>query len=125
MSDAHKAVFLDDVRFAPNEPFSIETVRAEHDEDWFNQSLVSVNESVLRFAQIHGEFHHHHHETDELFFVLSGEMEVDLDDQTLSLKAGEGVMISAGTVHRTRAKEPAQLLVIAEKFAKMVGVLSQ
>lgn len=122
MADDPRPIFHDEPRFAANEPFSIATVCAEHDAPWFNQTLVSANDSVLRFATIHGEFHHHSHETDEVFYVLSGEMEVDIEGRTVTLCAGEGLAISPGTVHRTRANEPVQLLVIAAKNASMNGV---
>ena len=122
MTDAVIPVFHDAPRFGAGAVFSLETVRSEHSDDWFNQSLVTVNDSNVRFAKIHGEFHHHHHDTDELFFVLNGEMEIDVGNQTHRLKSGEGILIEAGTVHRTRAESPAQLLVIAAREATMNGV---
>ena len=54
---------------------------AEH-EPWFNQTLTSVNDSVVRLGVIEGEFHwHQHDDTDELFLVLEGQLLIDFEDR--------------------------------------------
>src|SRR2546429_8264444 len=35
---------------------------------WFNQTLCKVNDSVVRFAVVQGEYHWHKHEADDEFF---------------------------------------------------------
>ena len=47
---------------------------AAHD-PWFNQTLTSVNDAVIRLGVIEGDFHwHKHDDTDEFFLVLDGEL---------------------------------------------------
>jgi hypothetical protein len=44
-------------------------------EPWFNQTLTTVNDSVVRLGIIEGDFHWHSHEAeDEFFLVLEGEL---------------------------------------------------
>src|SRR5947207_10810052 len=51
-------------------------------EPWFNQTLTSVNDSVVRLGVIDGDFHwHKHDDTDEFFLVLEGELIVDVEDR--------------------------------------------
>jgi mannose-6-phosphate isomerase-like protein (cupin superfamily) len=50
---------------------------AEH-EPWFNQTLTTVNDSVVRLGVIEGEFHwHKHDDTDEFFLVLQGRLLIE------------------------------------------------
>jgi len=50
-------------------------------EPWVNQTLTSVNDSVVRLAVIEGElvdWHSHEHE-DEFFLVLEGRLELEVE----------------------------------------------
>lgn len=73
--------------------------------DYRNVVLNQVNDSCLRLASFVGEYRWHHHpSSDELFLVVAGRLEIDLDDgRTLSLGPWQAVTIPAGTIHRTRA----------------------
>ena len=121
MTSSTKPVFNDTPAFAKGEVFQLSDVMENRSEAWFNQSLVGANDSVLRVAKLHGEFHHHSHETDELFFVLDGSMQIEIDGDMHTLSAGMGVSIPAGTVHRTRSDAPATVLLVAADGAGMAG----
>jgi mannose-6-phosphate isomerase-like protein (cupin superfamily) len=61
--------------------FDLDAEAAAH-HPWFNQTLTSVNDAVVRLSVIEGEFHwHHHDDTDEFFLVLEGRLLIDLDGQ--------------------------------------------
>ena len=78
-------------------------------EPWFNQTLTTVNDSVVRLGVIEGEFHwHKHDDTDEFFLVLEGELLLDFEDrETVSLKPHQGYTVPQGVVHR-RARRAAR-----------------
>ena len=62
-----------DVKFDHLEPFDTDVLVDECREQWFNQTLTKVNDSVVRLGIIEGDYHwHQHDEDDEFFFVLSG-----------------------------------------------------
>jgi mannose-6-phosphate isomerase-like protein (cupin superfamily) len=105
-------------RFPSAQEYSAETarhpaltvvdVRAEHaavTESYRNQVLLDVNADCLRLSVFEGEYRWHHHpDTDELFLVVAGALQVDLvDGRRLELHEWQSVVIPAGTVHRTRA----------------------
>ena len=80
---------------------------------WWNQTLCRVNDSVVRLAVVRGAYHwHHHDDEDELFFVLSGALFVDLEDRTLPLGPGQGVTVPRGVRHRTRAEVRTVMLMV-------------
>src|SRR5438105_4963564 len=83
---------------------------------WFNQTLTQVNDSVVRVGIVEGEYHWHKHDNDdEFFFVVSGKLFVDLEDKIFELNPGEGVTVSKGVVHRTRAPQKTVILMVENK----------
>ena len=82
-------------------------------DQWYNQTLCQVDESVVRLGVVHGEYHWHKHDNeDEFFYVFSGQLLVDLEDRTIDLTPGKGVVIPKGTMHRPRAPERTVLLMV-------------
>jgi len=67
-------------------------------EPWFNQTLTTVNDAVVRLGIIEGDFHwHHHDDTDEFFLVLEGELLIDLQDlDTVVLAPHQGYTVPRG-----------------------------
>jgi mannose-6-phosphate isomerase-like protein (cupin superfamily) len=83
-------------------------------EPWFNQTLTTVNDAVVRLGIIEGDFHFHKHdEDDEFFLVLEGTLLIDFEDrETVTLKPHEGYTVPRGVVHRTRAPERTAILMV-------------
>ena len=81
---------------------------------WSNQTLCNVNNCVVRLGVAEGEFHWHKHEReDEFFFVVSGELLIDLEDgSTVALKPNQGYAVPRGLVHRTRAPQRTVMLMM-------------
>src|SRR3954452_8592505 len=83
-------------------------------EPWFNQTLTTVNDSVVRLGIIEGDFHWHKHETeDEFFLVLEGQLLIDLADRdTVTLNPHQGYTVPRGVMHRTRAPVRTAILMV-------------
>jgi len=82
-------------------------------DQWFNQTLVRVNESIVRFGVMQGEYHWHKHDSDdEFFFVLDGMLLIDLQNRTIELAPGQGFVVPRGVVHRTRAPQRTIILMV-------------
>jgi mannose-6-phosphate isomerase-like protein (cupin superfamily) len=80
---------------------------------WFNQTLCKVNDSVVRVAIIEGAYHwHKHDDDDEFFYVIEGELLIDLEDRIVSLKPRQGFVVPKGVVHRTRAPQRTVILMV-------------
>lgn len=82
-------------------------------DQWFNQTLCKVNDSVIRLGVMQGEYHWHKHDNDdEFFFCLEGEFLVDLEDRTVTLGPFQGFVVPKGVVHRTRAPQRCVILMV-------------
>jgi mannose-6-phosphate isomerase-like protein (cupin superfamily) len=92
-------------------------------EKWFNQTLVLVNDSVVRLGIVRGEFHWHQHEhDDEFFFVLEGRLLIDLENRTIELGPGQGVVVPKGIMHRPRACRKTVMLMVETSKIEPEGV---
>ncbi len=95
-------------------------------EEWYNQTLTKVNDSVVRLGIIEGDYHWHQHENeDEFFFVLSGKLYIDLEDKTIELNEREGTTISKGVMHRPRAPKRCIILMVESDTIDPVGTSSE
>jgi len=80
---------------------------------WYNQTLCQVNGSVVRLGVFLGEYHwHKHDEDDEFFYVVEGQLLIDLEGRTVSLNPRQGFVVPKGAVHRTRALERTVVLMV-------------
>jgi mannose-6-phosphate isomerase-like protein (cupin superfamily) len=91
-------------------------------DQWFNQTLCHVNESVIRLGIIRGEFHWHKHvEEDEFFYVIEGRLLIDIEGETIELIPKQGYTVPKGVVHRTRAPERTVILMVEKESVEPAG----
>jgi mannose-6-phosphate isomerase-like protein (cupin superfamily) len=83
-------------------------------EPWFNQTLTSVNDSVIRLGVVQGDFHwHKHDDTDEFFMVLDGELVIDLEDRdSVRLSRHQSYTVPRTVMHRTSAPRRTVILMV-------------
>jgi mannose-6-phosphate isomerase-like protein (cupin superfamily) len=80
---------------------------------WYNQTLCEVNGSVVRLGVIQGEYHWHKHDSDdEFFYVVEGQLLIDLEDRTVELGPRQGFVVPKSVVHRTRAPQRTVILMV-------------
>ncbi len=103
-----------DVKFAPLELIDLPGLVEECSEDWFNQTLTRVNDSVVRLGILKGEFHwHEHNDEDEFFFVVDGRLIIDVEGRdSVSLGPKQGFTVPKRVMHRTRAPEGVVVLMV-------------
>ena len=113
MSKKYDYKQLMNVKYQHHEVIDIPEIVKECKDKWFNQTLTKVNESVVRLGIVEGEYHWHRHENeDEFFFVLSGQLFIDLEEKTIELNPNQGVTISKGVRHRPRAPQRTVMLMV-------------
>lgn len=111
-----------DVKFSPLELIDVQKLQQECNEEWFNQTLCQVNESVIRLGVVKGEFHwHKHDEEDEFFYVVEGKLFIDLEGRTVELTPHQGFTVPKGVMHKTRAEERTVMLMIEKNSVIPTG----
>ena len=110
------------VKFNPLELIDVNKLQAEVKEEWFNQTLCEVNDSVVRLGVVKGEFHWHKHDNeDEFFYVVSGKLIIDLEDRSVELFSQQGFTVPKGVVHRTKSPGRTVMLMIEGKTVIPMG----
>jgi mannose-6-phosphate isomerase-like protein (cupin superfamily) len=90
-------------------PALVDSVR----DQWYNQTLCKVNDSVVRLGVMQGEYHwHKHDDLDEFFYVVDGQFLIDLEGRTVELGERQGFVVPKGIVHRTRAPKRTIILMV-------------
>jgi mannose-6-phosphate isomerase-like protein (cupin superfamily) len=104
-----------DNRFGYLDLIDVPALVEANTERWYNQTLTQVDGSVVRLGIVEGEFHwHHHDDEDELFFVLDGELEIDVAGRdTVVLGPHQGYNVPRGVEHRTRARSKTVMLMMS------------
>lgn len=81
---------------------------------WAPRIVARYNDHEVRLVKVVGEFiWHTHDDTDELFLVISGELDMEFRDRTETLRPGEMIVVPCGTEHRPVSRHgETQLLLI-------------
>jgi mannose-6-phosphate isomerase-like protein (cupin superfamily) len=102
-----------DIRYPPLEVVDVPALVKAVRDQWYNQTLCKVNDSVVRLGVMQGEYHwHKHDDLDEFFYVVEGKFLIDLEDRVVELGERQGFVVPKGAVHRTRAPERAIILMV-------------
>lgn len=111
-----------DVKFEHLQKMDVNEMVKECRDKWFNQTLTQVNDSVVRIGIVEGEYHWHKHDMeDEFFFVLEGQLLIDLEDRIIELNPNQGVTISKGVMHRPRAPKKTVMLMVETNTIQPTG----
>ncbi|HYD21965.1 MAG TPA: cupin domain-containing protein [Flavipsychrobacter sp.] len=111
-----------DIKYGHLELIDVPEIVAACKEQWFNQTLTKVNDAVVRLGIVEGEYHWHKHDNDdEFFFVLSGQLLIDLEDRTIELNPNEGTTITKGVMHRPRAPKKTVMLMMETSAIDPIG----
>ena len=111
-----------DIKFKHFELIDLPSIVRECTDQWFNQALTKVNDSVVRIGIVQGEYHWHKHDNDdEFFFVLEGQLLIALEERTIELNPNQGVTISRGVMHRPRAPQKTVMLMLETSAIQPTG----
>ncbi len=102
-----------DIKFDPLSLIDVNQLAKAVTDQWFNQTLCKVNDSVVRVGVMQGEYHWHKHDNDdEFFFCLNGKFIIDLEGRSVDLLPGQGFVVPKGVMHCTRAPERSVILMV-------------
>jgi mannose-6-phosphate isomerase-like protein (cupin superfamily) len=102
----------DSVMFQKGQHFDVRAVGAAQS-PWWNRTLCEVNNAWVRLGVMEGDFHwHKHDDTDEFFLVMEGQLDIELEDQLVSLKPGQAFTVPRGAMHCPHARGRSVVLMM-------------
>lgn len=94
------------------EKVSLREKLARFDDYWHPRIVAELNGQHVKLVKFKGEFvWHHHDDEDEMFLVVDGRMRMELEDQMLTLEAGEFFVVPRGVEHRPVADDEVHVLL--------------
>ncbi|OBS37262.1 cupin domain-containing protein [Pseudomonas syringae] len=82
-------------------------------EQWTPKVISAMNDYQFKLVKVEGEFiWHSHADTDEVFIVLEGELEIYLRDVKVTLNSGEMYVVKKGVEHKPCALREAKIMLI-------------
>lgn len=89
---------------------------------WYNETLCRVNDSVVRLGVLKGEYHwHKHEEEDEFFFVVEGELIIELEDRKITLRPAQAFTVPKRIRHRPVAPGRTIVLMVEQAGIQPTG----
>ncbi|QFT97544.1 3-hydroxyanthranilate 3,4-dioxygenase [Roseovarius sp. THAF8] len=84
---------------------------------WDPHVVAEYNNNEIMVVKFVGEYPFHKHDTtDDFFYVLEGELKMDIEGETArTVRAGELFVVPKGVVHRPRADKEVKVLLIEPK----------
>jgi mannose-6-phosphate isomerase-like protein (cupin superfamily) len=109
-------------RFGALERMDIPAIAAKVSDPLYSESLCRVNEAVVRLGVIKGELQFHKHDNeDEFFYVVDGELIVELEDRRIELGPGQALTVPKGLQHRPIAPERTIVLLVERAGVQPTG----
>lgn len=91
-------------------------------EYWSPRIIGEVDDAYIKVAKVRGSLAWHSHENeDELFFVLKGNLRIEMDDGAVELGAGDMFVVPKGVRHNPVAERTCHLMLFERKSTLHTG----
>lgn len=89
---------------------------------WSPRVIAEMNDYQFKLVKVQGEFvWHDHPETDEVFIVINGVLDIEFRDGKVTLESGEMFVIPKGVEHRPVAKNECKIMLVEPKGVVNTG----
>ena len=91
-------------------------------DQWSPRVVAEMNDYQFKLVRLQGDFiWHQHDDTDEVFIVLEGEIEIDFEEGSVPLRAGQMLVVPKGVRHCPRARDEAKVLLVEPRGVVNTG----
>jgi mannose-6-phosphate isomerase-like protein (cupin superfamily) len=94
-------------------PINLQSKFALISDHWSPRIIAQLNDYQLKLVKVQGEFvWHSHTDTDEVFIVLEGSLDIRFRDGKVTLNAGELFVVPKGTEHCPFAAAECKIMLV-------------
>ena len=95
------------------QPLNLQEKLSKFSEHWSPRIIAQMNDYHFKVVKVQGEFvWHDHPETDEVFIVLHGSLDIHFRDGKVTLNEGEMYVVPKGVEHKPAAGSECHILLI-------------
>jgi mannose-6-phosphate isomerase-like protein (cupin superfamily) len=92
------------------------------EDHWSPKVIAEMNDYQFKVVKIKGDFvWHSHQDTDEVFVVIEGVMQIEFGDRTVTLQSGEMMVVKRGEMHRPFSEEECKVVLIEPRGVVNTG----
>lgn len=103
-------------------PINFEDKLSRFDNHWSPRVIAEMNDYQFKLVKVQGEFvWHDHDETDEVFIVLEGTLDIEFRDGKVTLESGEMFVVPRGVEHRPVAEKECKVMLVEPKGVVNTG----
>ena len=85
-------------------------------EHWLPRVIAEMNDYQFKLVKVDGEFvWHDHPDTDEVFIVIDGCLNIEFRDSLVTLGSGEMIVIPKGIEHKPSATSECKIMIVEPK----------
>lgn len=89
---------------------------------WSPRVVAELDDSFVKVAKIQGTLTwHSHDDEDELFYVLKGNMRIQMEAGTIDLAEGQFYVVPRGVRHKPVAEDECLIMLIERKSTRHTG----
>ncbi|MFC3034020.1 cupin domain-containing protein [Pseudoalteromonas fenneropenaei] len=93
-------------------------------EHWSPRVIAEMNDYQFKLAKIHNEFVWHvHDDTDEVFIVIEGQMQIEFRDGVVQLSEGEMYVVPKGVEHKPYAQHECKIMLVEPRGVVNTGAM--
>ena len=95
---------------------------AKFSDHWSPKVIAELNDYQFKLVKIQGEFvWHNHPDTDEVFIVLEGSMNIEFENETVQLNEGEMLVVPKGVEHKPYADSECKVMLVEPRGVVNTG----
>ena len=95
------------------QPINLNEKLSKFSEHWSPRIIAQMNDYHFKVVKVQGEFvWHAHADTDEVFVVLNGQLEIRFRQGSVVLNEGEMYVVPRGVEHKPAAESECHILLV-------------
>ena len=103
-------------------PINFKDKLSKFDKHWSPRVIAEMNNYQFKLVKVQGEFvWHDHPDTDEVFMVIAGTLDIEFRDGKVTLESGEMFVIPKGVEHKPVAETECQIMLVEPKGVVNTG----
>jgi mannose-6-phosphate isomerase-like protein (cupin superfamily) len=103
-------------------PINLNNKFGKFDEYWSPRVIAEMNDYQFKLAKVQGEFvWHSHPDTDEVFIVIEGALDIEFRDGRVSIGAGEMFVVPKGVEHKPVADKECRIMLVEPRGTVNTG----
>lgn len=104
------------------ESINFDTKFSKFTDHWSPRIIAEMNDYQFKLARVDGEFvWHDHPDTDEVFIVIEGSLDIEFRDGKVTLNTGEMYVIPQGVEHKPVAEDECKIMLVEPKGVVNTG----